>query len=155
MIGNIICSIFLCKTNYSKTSGSAVFGSRKNQCSSKISVHLIYDTNLTLRWFANQCKVRSMLCGKFYFVSLTYQVTHSQYVFFEFCFTDKYIKYVLKLIGLKIGDYGFLYVFVSRSKSIYARETYNTSFERSFHEIFRKVLYISVLQILFDLQTKT
>ena len=28
--------------------------------------------------------------------------TNTVCFFFEFCFTDKYIKYVLKLIGLKI-----------------------------------------------------
>ena len=75
--------------------------------------------------------------------------------FFEFCFTDKYIKYILKCIGLKIGDYGFLYVLVCRSRTICAREPYNTFFERSFHDIFKEVLNLSVLQILFDLQIKT
>ena len=94
-----------------------------------------------LAWIGTRCNIESLQ-------------SHSMF-FFEFCFTDKYIKYILKWIGLKIGDYGFLYVFVSRSKSICARATYNISFERPFHEIFRQVLYVSVLQILFDLQIKT
>ena len=49
-------------------------------------------------------------------------------VFFKFCNTDKYPK----CIGLEIGDFAFLYVFVYRSKSICSRETYNTSLESSF-----------------------
>ena len=67
--------------------------------------------------------------------------------FFKFCNTDKYPK----CIGLKIGDFGFLYIFVYESKSICSRQTYNTFLESSFYEAFRKVLHDYVPQILFDL----
>ena len=50
--------------DYSKTLVPAVFGSWKNLCSSKIIVHLIDDTNLPLRWFQNQCRLRLLLFSK-------------------------------------------------------------------------------------------
>ena len=78
----------------------------------------------------------------------SYHFTQSHSVFFfKFCNTDKYPK----CIGLKIGDFGFLYIFVYESKSICSRETFNTSLESSFYEAFRNVLRDCVLQILFDL----
>ena len=67
--------------------------------------------------------------------------------FFKFCNTDKHPK----CIGIKIGDFGFLYIFVYESKSICSRETYNTSIEIFLIEALGQVLHDYVVQILFDL----
>ena len=63
---------------------------------------------------------------------IVFAQVHSVF-FFQLLFHGQ----ILKCTGLKIGDFGFLYVFIHKSKNICSRETYNTSFESSFHEVFK------------------
>ena len=61
------------------------------------------------------------------------RMNHSVF-FFNFCFTDKY----LKCTGLKIGDFDFLYIFVYKSKSIYYTEITNTFFKNLMKRAFKR-----------------